>query len=62
MAEYLETFIEFFGLGDFLTETLTVQQVLGLSITAFIGAIVTIVGIRCIFEIIKIVTDWSKFT
>ena len=62
MSEYLETFIEFFGLGDFVTETLTVQQVLGLSITAFIGAIITIAGIRCIFEIIKIVTDWSKFT
>lgn len=62
MAEYLETFITYFGLVDFWEETLTVQQVLGLSITAFIGAIITIAGIRCIFEIIKIVTDWSKFT
>lgn len=62
MAEYLETFITYFGLADFWEETLTVQQVLGLSITAFIGAIITIAGIRCIFEIIKIVTDWSRFT
>lgn len=61
MSEYLETFISFFGLNDFFEETLTVQQVLGMSITAFIGAIITIAGIRCIFEIMKIVTDWSRF-
>ena len=61
MASYLEDFIEFFGVYDLLTETLTVQQVLGISITAFIGAIITIAGIRCVFELIKILTDWSKF-
>lgn len=61
MASYLEDFIEFFGVSDLLTETLTVQQVLGISITAFIGAIITIAGIRCVFELIKILTDWSKF-
>lgn len=61
MASYLEDFIEFFGVSDLLTETLTVQQVLGISITSFIGAIITIAGIRCVFELIKILTDWSKF-
>lgn len=61
MSQYLTDFIDFFNLGDFFTETLTVQNVLGLSITAFIGAIITIAGIRCIFELIKILSDWSKF-
>lgn len=61
MSSYLQDFIDFFGVSDFFTETLTVQQVLGLSITAFIGALITIAGIRCIFELIKILTDWSKF-
>ncbi len=61
MSEYLQDFIDFFGYSDIFTETLTVQQVLGYSITAFIGAIITIAGIRCIFELIKTVTDWSKF-
>lgn len=61
MSEYLTDFIEFFGLDPLFTETLTVQNVLGLSITAFIGAVITVAGIRCIFELIKILTDWSRF-
>ena len=62
MSQYLEDFIEFFNLDSFYSSTaITVQQALGLSITAFIGAIFTIMGIRCVFELIKVVTDWSKF-
>ena len=62
MASYLNDFIDFFNLSDLLgSTTLTVQNVLGLSILAFIGCIITLTGIRCIFEIIKIVTDWSRF-
>lgn len=61
MSEYLQDFIDFFGMSDLFTETLTVQNVLGISITAFIGAVITVAGIRCIFELIKIVTDWSRF-
>lgn len=61
MSEYLTDFIEFFGLDPLFTETLTVQNVLGLSITAFIGGVITVAGIRCIFELIKILTDWSRF-
>lgn len=62
MSEYIIDFVEFFGLGPFIDGTsLTVTQFLGCTIIAFIGCILTIIGIRCIFEIIKIVTDWSKF-
>ena len=62
MSQYLEDFIQFFNLDAFYgTTPITVQQAIGLSITAFIGALFTIMGIRCVFELIKIVTDWSKF-
>lgn len=61
MSEYLTDFIEFFGIDSLLTETLTVQNVLGITIIAFIGGVITVAGIRCIFELIKILTDWSRF-
>lgn len=61
MSSYLQDFIDFFNLDTFFTGTMTVQEVLGYSITAFLGALITIAGIRCIFEFIKIVTDWSRF-
>lgn len=62
MAEYLNDFIEFFGLSAFTDGTvLTVQDVLGLSIVAMLGAIFTLLGVRCVFELIKIVTDWGRF-
>lgn len=63
MSEYLQQFIEFFGI-DYLigNDPLTVQQVIGYQISGFIGALFMIAAIRCIFEIIKTVTDWRKFT
>ena len=61
MSEYLSDFIDFFNLSGFFESTLTVQEVIGYSITAFIGALITIAGIRCIFELIKILTDWRNF-
>ena len=62
MSQYLEEFIEFFNLSSFYDGTvLTVQDTIGLSITAFIGAVFTILGFRCVLELIKIVTDWSRF-
>ena len=62
MSDYLSDFIDFFGLGSFFDGTaLTVQEVLGMSILAFIGCIITVLGIKCVFELIKILTDWSKF-
>lgn len=62
MSEYINDFIEFFDLADlFSSTTITVQNAIGLSIVAFIGCIFTIMGVRCVFELIKIVTDWSRF-
>ena len=62
MSTTLQDFIDFFGLSDFFgSGTLTVQNVIGLSIVAFIGAIFCIIGVRCILELIKIVTDWRNF-
>lgn len=61
MAQYLIDFVNYFGISGFYDSTLTVQQALGMSIIAFIGCIITIAGIRCIFELIKTLTDWSKF-
>ena len=62
MSEYLSDFIEFFGIDVFFSGTvLTVTEFLGYTIVAFIGCILTIIGIRCIFELVKIITDWSRF-
>lgn len=62
MSEYLNDFIDFFGLSAFTDGTvLTVQNVIGLSLIAMLGAVFTLLGVRCIFELIKIVTDWSRF-
>lgn len=62
MAEYLNDFIEFFGLSTFTDGTvLTVQNVIGLSLVAMLGAVFTLLGVRCVFELIKIVTDWGRF-
>ena len=61
MSQYLTDFIEFFGLDAAISTSLNVQQFLSIVTGSFIGAILTIAGIRCIFELIKILTDWSKF-
>lgn len=62
MSSYLSDFIDFFGLNGFFESTLTVQEVIGLSIVAFIGAIFMLAALRCIFELIKTVTDWRSMT
>lgn len=63
MAEFLEEFIDFFGLTNLVdaTSTITVQNFLGITVIAFIGCFFSIMGVRCVFELIKIVTDWSRF-
>lgn len=62
MGEYINDFIEFFGLSGFTDGTvLTVQNVIGMSLIAMLGAVFTLLGIRCVFELIKIVTDWGRF-
>ena len=62
MSQYLIDFMEFFGL-DYLTSSdpLTVQQVLGFQLSAAIGCIFMLTAIRCVFELIKTLTDWRKF-
>lgn len=63
MSEYLLEFIDFFGLDTLLTGSSdpSLYQVIGLISIAFIGCIFAIMGVRCVFELIKIVTDWSRF-
>ena len=61
MSEALQSFIDFFGLDVFFDGTvLTVQEVIGLQLTATAGIIFVLVGVRCIFELIKTVTDWRN--
>lgn len=61
MAQYLVDFANYFGLYIFGQATLNVQQTLAVIIVAYIGLMLTMVGIRCIFELIKIITDRSNF-
>lgn len=62
MSQTLQDFIDFFGLSDlFSGGSVTVSQALGISLVAFLGAIFCIIGVRCILELIKIVTDWRNF-
>lgn len=63
MAQFLVDFIDYFGLTNLIdtSTNITVQNFLGLTIIAFIGCLFSIMGVRCIFELIKIVTDWSRF-
>lgn len=62
MGNILDDFINFFRLGDLLNPgNLTVGSFIGTTILAFFGLIFTIIGVRIIFELIKIVTDWSRF-
>ena len=62
MSTYLDDFIDFFGLSGFFESTLTVQEVLGYSILAFIGAVFMLAALRCVFELVKTVTDWRSMT
>ena len=62
MSTYLDDFIDFFGLSGFFESTLTVQEVLGYSILAFIAAIFMLAALRCVFELVKTVTDWRSMT
>lgn len=62
MGDILDDFINFFRLGDILSpDSLSVGSFIGHVTLAFFGLIFTIIGVRIIFELIKIVTDWSRF-
>lgn len=64
MNTVLTDFLDFFGLDDLLSlgSTTTVVEFLGLEITCFVALIFTIVGIRCVMEFIKILTDYKRFS
>jgi hypothetical protein len=61
MAQYLIDFISYFGLDTLGSSNLTVSMTLGIIITSYIGLMLTMCGIRCVFELIKIITDRSNF-
>lgn len=61
MSQYLTDFIEFFGIDTLFSSAVTVQEMIAYTTVAFIGAVITVAGIRCVFELIKIITDWSRF-
>lgn len=63
MSQVLSDFLTFFGLTDLynMSSEITVNQFLGLVLCAFFSLIFTIVGIRAILELIKIISDQSKF-
>lgn len=60
MSTFLTDFAEYFGVNYF-GYNLTVQQALGVIIITYCGLMLTMCGIRCIFELIKIITDRSNF-
>lgn len=64
MDTVLNDFLSFFGLDDLLSlgSDTTVVEFLGLEITCFVALIFTIVGIRCVMEFIKILTDYKRFS
>lgn len=60
MSTFLQDFYDYFGLSTF-GDTITVQEALGVIIIAYAGLMLTMCGIRCIVELIKIITDRSNF-
>lgn len=60
MNEVLTEFLEFFGLDGIYSVT-NAQELLTTIVVSFIALIFVIVGLRMIFELVKIVTDWSRF-
>lgn len=62
MYDVLEQFIDFFQLDGLLDGSISsVSGFLGITILAFFGLIFTVIGIRIVFELVKILTDWSRF-
>lgn len=64
MSDVLQDFLEFFNLDALLNASneITVAQFLGLEICCFIAALFTIIGVRCVMEFIKILTDYKRFS
>ena len=63
MSTTLSDFLTFFGLNDLLnmSDSITVNQFLGLVIVAFFAMIFTVVGLKAVLELVKILTNQTKF-
>lgn len=63
MSQVVQDFLDFFYLSDLynMSADITVNEFLGLVFCAFFALVFTIVGIRGVIELIKIISDQSKF-
>lgn len=63
MSQVVQEFLDFFYLSDLynMSADITVNEFLGLVFCAFFAFVFTIVGIRAVIELIKIISDQSKF-
>lgn len=63
MSQAVQDFLDFFYLSDLynMSSDITVNEFLGLVFCAFFALIFTVVGIRAVIELIKIISDQSKF-
>lgn len=63
MSTALSDFLTFFGLNGLLnmSDSITVNQFLGLVIVAFFAMIFTVIGLKAVLELIKILTNQVKF-
>lgn len=63
MSQIVQDFLDFFYLDDLynMSTEITVSQFLGLVICAFIALVFVVVGLKAIIELIKIISDQSKF-
>lgn len=62
MNDTVQAFLQFFLLDDIFTaETVTVLDFMRGAVVAFIALIFVLVMLRFVMEIIKILTDWSRW-
>lgn len=63
MSSVVTDFLDFFSLTGLynMDPDITVNEFLGLVFCAFFAMIFTVVGIRAVIELIKIISDQSKF-
>ena len=62
MNEVLSDFMDFFSLGGFSdTSLLSVGDFLGLVVIALVALVFCVIGVRCVFELIKILVDYNRF-
>lgn len=60
MNDVVQDFLQYFGLDNFGSIT-TVGELLQSIVIVFVALIFVIVSVRIIFEMVKILTDWTRF-